>query len=748
MFTPSLASASARCGPTPFTNWTGDSRSIAADLATAGRARRSVRGSTMLGGSASGSTRPLEVPFGGAEAAAGLPLRVLPRLHLGAFAAGSARHPGRPGRAGQPRARPGGRGGHRQGGRHVTDLSAGGLRDLRGRPAPGDHALLLCGAAPARGGAGAGPALPGAPPPPPPPTRLRRGTRRRTLALVVDDLGLSFRSTVEVRDALRKFVDEQMEPGDLVAIVRAGGGMGALQQFTADKRLLHAAIDRVRFNAHEPRRRRPVRADRRGQEPGRHPTGPARRSRTKAGAEVDALRESMLADATLAAWASSSTGFVSCRAARVSCSSPTGSASTRPRPTASDPALVRGRPGPAQLRLPSRRDRPSGRTHGSTARCGADRRRQPGIGGALQHGHPRLVHAGARRAGRRQHRSRHGGRLDWRSARAPDPTATLNRDSEWGLQAIAQETGGFLVRNQNDLTTGIERVLDDQRGYYLIGYAPDAATFKAERNVAGVPQDQALGEASRPAGALPLGLLRRRRRARRPPPRPARPARDGARVPLRVGRRAPQPHLALRPRSRARLRAALGAPPGHPGSRPERGRRNARHDARGAGGDLRRQRHGRGPARPRPGHPRRARPARAGARGRAHLPARRPSEEAGRLPAPRRDPRQGHRPLRHGQPARRGARPREAGSWRCRAWWWEPPRSAGPRPRSSATPRPRCAASAPGRRSPTASPSTTPSATRHGPAPARRPDAPVRDGQPLSVGERRPVEPRAATPAR
>ena len=60
--------------------------------------------------------------------------------------------------------------------------------------------------------------------------------------------------------------------------------------------------------------------------------------------------------------------------------------------------------------------------------------------------------------------------------------ATLNRDSEWGLQSIAQETGGFLLRNQNDLSKGIERVLEDQRGYYLIGYAPDAATFKAERN--------------------------------------------------------------------------------------------------------------------------------------------------------------------------------------------------------------------------------------------------------------------------
>src|SRR6185503_6506912 len=46
-----------------------------------------------------------------------------------------------------------------------------------------------------------------------------------------------------------KFVDEQMQPGDLVAIIRTGAGVGALQQFTSDKRLLHAAIERVKWNS-------------------------------------------------------------------------------------------------------------------------------------------------------------------------------------------------------------------------------------------------------------------------------------------------------------------------------------------------------------------------------------------------------------------------------------------------------------------------------------------------------------------
>ena len=86
-------------------------------------------------------------------------------------------------------------------------------------------------------------------PPPPPPVALKPNQVRRTVALVVDDLGLSFASIAQLRSALKKFVDERMEPGDLVAILRTGAGLGALQQFTADKRVLYAAIDRVRDNA-------------------------------------------------------------------------------------------------------------------------------------------------------------------------------------------------------------------------------------------------------------------------------------------------------------------------------------------------------------------------------------------------------------------------------------------------------------------------------------------------------------------
>ena len=65
---------------------------------------------------------------------------------------------------------------------------------------------------------------------------------------MVDDLGLSFESMAFVRSSLRKFVNQQLQPGDLVAICRTGAGSGALQQFTVDKRVLLSVIDGLRYN--------------------------------------------------------------------------------------------------------------------------------------------------------------------------------------------------------------------------------------------------------------------------------------------------------------------------------------------------------------------------------------------------------------------------------------------------------------------------------------------------------------------
>ena len=55
----------------------------------------------------------------------------------------------------------------------------------------------------------------------------------------------SFQNT---QRALHAFVDRELRPTDLVALVRTGGSSGALQPFTTDRRVLHAAIDGLRWN--------------------------------------------------------------------------------------------------------------------------------------------------------------------------------------------------------------------------------------------------------------------------------------------------------------------------------------------------------------------------------------------------------------------------------------------------------------------------------------------------------------------
>src|SRR5262249_37520613 len=52
-------------------------------------------------------------------------------------------------------------------------------------------------------------------------------------------------------------------------------------------------------------------------------------------------------------------------------------------------------------------------------------------------------------------------------------------ESQDGLDYLAAQTGGLSIRNTNDLNQGLKHILDDQAGYYLIGYRPDESTFDA-----------------------------------------------------------------------------------------------------------------------------------------------------------------------------------------------------------------------------------------------------------------------------
>jgi VWFA-related protein len=234
---------------------------------------------------------------------------------------------------------------------------------------------------------------------------------RRTIAIVVDDLGLSFESTYRVREMLRKFVDREVQPGDLVAILRTGAGMGALQQFTTDRRMLHAAVEHVRWNMMA--------------------RVPAFQADT-----LDAFRNEVFSAGTLGAIQ----------------------------------YIVRG-----VSELPGRKsvivlsdgfrltdaDRRYGRVWESL-RSLVDSANRAGV----------VIYTIAARGLVAAAPAAEDRRSGSANARLVDLQATQD-----GLDVLAADTGGLFLHNTNDLEGALRRTLEDQRGYYLIGYVPNRATF-------------------------------------------------------------------------------------------------------------------------------------------------------------------------------------------------------------------------------------------------------------------------------
>jgi VWFA-related protein len=69
--------------------------------------------------------------------------------------------------------------------------------------------------------------------------------RGRTVIFFVDDLHLSLDSMERTRRALRYFIEKEMRAGDEVAVVAASGNIGFLGQFTENKAVLRAAVERL-----------------------------------------------------------------------------------------------------------------------------------------------------------------------------------------------------------------------------------------------------------------------------------------------------------------------------------------------------------------------------------------------------------------------------------------------------------------------------------------------------------------------
>jgi VWFA-related protein len=331
-------------------------------------------------------------------------------------------------------------------GRHVTDLRPEEFEILEegkqqeitsfsyvGAPAPASAPPAPTVAPPAEKGG------PPAPPVRPSPTRARR-----TVALVVDDLSMPLDNVHLVRRALKKYVDEQLEEGELSAVLRVSSGVGVLQQFTSDKRLLHAAVERVRWTPRSRGEANPINAvvtddsapaaDNDSAVAG--PGADAQKSATPG----DFQSEFSIGD-TITALNYVVRGFQSIpgRKAVVLFTQDlpiiSGYGATSNLERLRRLIDLANRASVVFYVIDSRGIEPDG---GSAAEPG----RMPHLGGQEMMGQ-----------------------------------GLATNKSQDGMNFLAKETGGIFIKNKNNLNRELERVLEDQRGYYLIGYRPDASTF-------------------------------------------------------------------------------------------------------------------------------------------------------------------------------------------------------------------------------------------------------------------------------
>lgn len=289
---------------------------------------------------------------------------------------------------------------------------------------------------------------------PAPPTRVRPENIRRTIALVVDDLSLSFESAYQTRRALKKFVDEQMLPGDLVAVIRTGAGIGALQQFTSDKRQLHAAIEKVKWN-------------------------PVGRGGISAFAPIEAPVP---------------------RAENAAGQSPAGAQGLSDEPSSRDEfaeyrnsIFGTGTLGALKYIVTGMAELPGRKSVILFSDGFKIFQRNPDVsgGGRVLDFLKMLIDAANRAAVVIYTIDPRG--LQTAGITAADqvtnPEAfeqilTSRREELWdtqdGLRSLARQTGGFAVINNNDVIGGVRRVINDQ-SYYLIAYEPNSDTFDAKR---------------------------------------------------------------------------------------------------------------------------------------------------------------------------------------------------------------------------------------------------------------------------
>lgn len=290
-----------------------------------------------------------------------------------------------------------------------------------------------------------------------PPAPVRNATvdkQGAAIAVVVDDLNLSMESVNLIKRSLRKFVEEGKFDGQFVAVLRTGGGSDSLRPFTTDRRELLDSIDKIRWRASGTGSVttfppiEPTFADMmKSQDPSMSEASyQAALGRER---EKDNLRNAFFANISLMAL-----NFMINN--------------------------MRDLPGRKSIMLFSE----------GFAQVQFDRNKFPEVADTVDNAVRLLIDTA----------NRHSIVIHTMDARGPasldlgpiDNTGSQTRarvrqrveernfrlvETQGTLREIATETGGIALSNTGDVGAGLNKMLDDQQGYYLIGYEPDGDTF-------------------------------------------------------------------------------------------------------------------------------------------------------------------------------------------------------------------------------------------------------------------------------
>jgi VWFA-related protein len=291
------------------------------------------------------------------------------------------------------------------------------------------------------------------------PAPLTRDQVQRSIVLVVDDLGMSVESLYYAKRGLDQFIDRDVQPRDLMAIVRTSAPGGVLKPFTSDRRLLHAQVDGLHWNGFS-------------------------RSHVEPFESVQSLLDTSVPGGGQAAVQPDDFTLFNHMRQYMSAAGTLGAMNLLLRHS-------RDLPGRRVMILLS-----EGFQIMETDHLDAAWTPEPRTRAALDRVFEQATRAGVviysvdvrgLQTGRLLASDNAKGlQASWQApensqaVKAGDDRRRMLLDTEDSLRYVAEQTGGFAVLSTNDLGRGLERVLDDVKSYYILGYSPPEGTFAAE----------------------------------------------------------------------------------------------------------------------------------------------------------------------------------------------------------------------------------------------------------------------------